>query len=50
MKYAQLGAGKRRDIKEHIAGLGVGDKHGLRSQSGNVRGDMEFGYRLFDGG
>jgi hypothetical protein len=50
MKYAQLCAGKRGDVKEHSGGLGVGDKQGLCSQSGNVRGDMEFGYRLFQGG
>ena len=50
MKYAQLRAGKRRGIKERFTGLGVGDKHGLRSQSGTVRGDMEFGYRLFEVG
>lgn len=50
MKHAQLRAGKRGHIKEHMTGLGVGDKHGLRSQSDNVRGDMEFGYRLFQGG
>lgn len=52
MKHVQLRAGKRGDIKEHGSGLGVGDKHGLRIQSGNVLfvGDMQFGYRLFEGG
>jgi len=50
MKHAQLRAGKRGDIKEHSSGRGVVDKHGQCSQSGNVRGDMQFGYRLFQGG